>query len=276
MGAAAVLAVLATPVFGVAGPRSEDLRDAIERPGEIVFEGDSRLYVIDASGGRPTKIPGTRPGDGNPVWSPNGRQLSFERERDDHWDVYVMNADGTNQRQLTFSPGDDDYARWAPHGRSLAFQSTRDVALHVYVINVKSGAARRVAHGEYPDWTSDSRIMFTSGGRLLTVRPYGAERRPLRKQPPEIVISAMVSSDGKKIVYGHDGGLSVALVDGSQSRRLTSTPQDDDAVWSPDDKWVAFDRGYSDIYVIRANGTGQTRLTSSGNVCCPDWGADQP
>lgn len=275
LGPASFCALMVLVGLALGGtPEPTDARAAAQRSGWIAFEAASGLYVISANGGRPSKIPGTRPGDGNPVWSPDGRRLSFERQRDGDWDVYVMNADGTGLRQLTFSPWDDDFARWAPHGRSLAFQSARRGQTEVYVISVKGGAARRATSpGEYPDWTSDRRIMFADDGQLFTVRPYGADRRLLRRQPSEDVVAAQVSNDGQKIVYIHYAGLYIARVDGSDSRRLTSSPDDDDATWSPDDQWVAFDKGFSDIYVVRADGSEQTRLTSLGNACCPDWSA---
>lgn len=45
-----------------------------ERQGLIVFVARSGLYVIDAKGGPAKKIPGTRLGDSDPVWSPDGSE----------------------------------------------------------------------------------------------------------------------------------------------------------------------------------------------------------
>jgi len=263
-----------------APPALADGEPAAERTGVVAFEAESGLYVIDANGGTPRKIPGTKPGDGNPVWSPDGRLLSFERERQGNWDVYVMSADGSGQRRLTFSPMDDDFARWAPDGRSLVFQSTRRRSfdrVDVYAIRVSTGAARRVTpDGEYPDWAPDMRIIFAHAGDFFTVRPYGLDRRPLASQPPGSALAALVSNDGQKIAYIRydDDGLFVAQIDGSEPRRLTTSPSvDNDPVWSPDDKWVAFDRGDSlrDIYVVREDGSELTRLTHLRTACCPDW-----
>ena len=197
----------------------------------IAFEAKSGLYVIDAEGGTPRKIQGTRPGDGNPVWSPDHRQLSFERRREGSWDIWVMDADGSGQRQLTFSPADDDYARWAPHGRSLVFQSTRRGRTSVYAIRLRDGVARRVTPlGEYPDWAPNGRIMLTWKGDLFTVRPYGADRSPLASQPPGSVVSAIVSHDGQRMAYTtvHLHGIVVASSDGSLGREITSSPFEDE------------------------------------------------
>jgi Tol biopolymer transport system component len=269
-----VLAAIAATVFAAAAAEAHLVKGSplAARTGTVAFEAESGLYIIDAKGGKPRKISGTKPGDGNPVWSPDGRQLSFERFRDGSWDVWVMNADGSNQRQLTFSPEDDDFARWAPHGRSLVFQSTRNGHRDVYAIGVRTGAARRVTPGgQYPDMKPDRRIMFAYGGDFFTVRPYGADRRSLPYQPPGSVISALVSHEGRKIAYiADDYGILVADVDGSDWKEITSVAEDDDPSWSPDDEWVVFDRADA-IYVVRADGTELTRLTSFGSACCADW-----
>ena len=118
--------------------------------------------------------------------------------------------------------------------------------------------------------------MFTDEGGLRTVRPYGAERRPLPSEIAEEVVSARVSHDGQKIVYSHDGGLSTARIDGSDTRPLTNNPEDDDQAWSPDDNWVAYDRGWSDIRLNRIGGRVSVQLTQMGTACCAHWSVRSP
>ena len=120
-------------------PAASKSNQAPQRDGVIAFEGSGGLYVMAAAEGAPTKIPGTLPRDGDPVWSPDGTLIAFDRGGDER-DIYVINADGSNQRQLTRAPGDDAVPRWASHGRALTFMSVRDGRRAVYVIDIGAEA----------------------------------------------------------------------------------------------------------------------------------------
>jgi TolB protein len=85
------------------------------------------------------------------------------------------------------------------------------------------------------------------------------------------------SPDGERIAYitrgiGKKARVWVARVATGESRPLTSGAYGDESpTWSPDGRYLVFvsDRaGDPDLYLIRADGTGQTRLTASKGV---DW-----
>ncbi len=83
------------------------------------------------------------------------------------------------------------------------------------------------------------------------------------------------SPDGKRIVYSTDGQIVVATASGTHSTRLTSEGHNLEPLWSPDGKKIAFssDRdGNSEIYVMNADGTGQTNLTRNpAEDFAPSW-----
>ena len=63
--------------------------------------------------------------------------------------------------------------------------------------------------------------------------------------------------------------------DGTGQAQLT-TGADLDPVWSPDGQRVAFVRGRAAVYVVNANGTGETPVTSPvpNEVATPTWSPD--
>lgn len=112
-----------------------------------------------------TQTPGIR--EMNPVWSPDGRWVSYLSDRDGAgYEIYIRPADNEGaERQLTrggkawkFTP------YWSPDSRYLAF-ADKDRTLHV--VDVGSGALTTVDRDEYGDlnhyrWSPDSRwITYT-------------------------------------------------------------------------------------------------------------------
>ncbi len=49
-----------------------------------------------------------------PTWSPDGKRIAFDLERDGSEEIYVMNADGSNQVNLTNHSADDGCPAWSP------------------------------------------------------------------------------------------------------------------------------------------------------------------
>jgi Tol biopolymer transport system component len=90
----------------------------------------SDIYVIDvyADGspiaGAPVRLTDNPGRDVGPNWSPDGKRLAFESERDGEVDVWSMAADGTDLQNLTRTAGADETLAlggqaWGPDGRIL-------------------------------------------------------------------------------------------------------------------------------------------------------------
>ncbi len=252
--------------------------------GTIAFEGSDGLYLIDAAGGEPRRIPGTLPRDGDPSWSPDGLRIAFDRGGVDG-DIWVMDADGSNQRRLTFAPGADGWPRWAPHGRAIVFESNRYGDTAAYVIDLSRGQARRVAGDVYsPDWRPDGRITFqnSSDFNVESVRPYGRGRRIEASDGDQERYFVRVSRDGKRMVFTNRSEptllLSTARLNGTDSKRVLRGMQNIfNPAWSPDGQWISFSMGAavrSEVYVVRTDGRDLTRLTTMTprrTACCSDW-----
>jgi Tol biopolymer transport system component len=95
------------------------------------------------------------------------------------------------------------------------------------------------------------------------------------------------SPDGSRVVAGvadtrskWEGAGKLVIVDvatGHETTLLKSRISYEYAVWSPRGDEIAFATGYGDIYVVRPDGTGLTRLTDSGGPCVDgaiSWSSD--
>ena len=106
-------------------------------------------------------------------WSPDGRWIAFEADRDrDDPEIFLANAvDGTNQQRLTYSQALDEVPSWSPDGRFILFSSDRhDKPLSrnydIYIIAMGGGNPRRLTNtpgaASYPSMSPDGRYIAFS------------------------------------------------------------------------------------------------------------------
>jgi WD40-like Beta Propeller Repeat len=252
--------VLSLPLAG-AGPASGATN------GRILFHAPLNCIVGSvASGGSgfncvllggSTELAG--PG-GEPSAAPDNGHITFT-DRDQAADIAVMNADGTGIRQLTsFSAPAGSAARgdrrssWSPDGRRIAYSQYDTLQAGVYVMNADGSGQRLVAAGGrgVPSFTPD-------GGTLAFERYQKG-------------IFLVDSAGGNDRVILADRN----VVDPATNQRTFET--NTEPRFSPDGRRIVFTRrtvvstpGSSpvvdiDIYVMNADGSGVTRLTSTPTV----------
>jgi Tol biopolymer transport system component len=83
------------------------------------------IWTLPAAGGAMTRITDVFNDARQPMWSRDGRTLTFFAFRDGGYDLWSVNRDGSNQRQLTWGAFDDREPIWSHDGTRVAFSSDR-------------------------------------------------------------------------------------------------------------------------------------------------------
>lgn len=244
------------------------------------------------------------------VWSPNGKRLAFDSNRNDHTpnnskhvnDLFVMRPDGSGVKKLTNSRAASGDAAWSPNGRLIAFDSDRGSRKGfraIYVMKVKSRKITRITRparpfSDYePRFSPDGKYLVFTRARgtadnapaaLFTVRLNGSSLHRLTRFTLHVGASDW-SPEGKQIVFegypnGPYGDIYVIDATGGNPVNLTNdTTGQADPVWSPDGQKILFldnvfvnGVGRTGLATMNPDGT-QRRFISNKNIEAhqPDW-----
>jgi Tol biopolymer transport system component len=176
------------------------------------------------------------------------------------WDVSVATG---QRRPLTDDASDYLLTGLARDGqRAVAVRSSTEWSLWVAPLVNASAAAREVARGagafdllEGVAWTSAGQLVYAgveSGNLdLWRLDPETGARTRLTSDPAEDFHPA-VSPDGRTVVFASTRSGTSAIwatpIDEERPRRL-SAGGDRWPSWSPDGRWVAFQRGFADTAI---------------------------
>lgn len=226
----------------------------------------THIYVMNTDGSGVTRLTinpvNVLASNREPNWSPDDTRIAFASTRDDPnpttcgqsgnpaciTHIYVINFDGSNVTRLTNNAAADGHPAWSPDGTQLVFETNRDGRFQLYLINADGTNQVRftnvAADDRHPIWIPGcvDRIVFSS------------------------------NRDGSNFrIYSIDP-------DGTSIARLTSPAtgvNEDFPAWSglpapirlpgpccvPGVAFASLRDGNSEIYVMRADGSRQTRLT---------------
>lgn len=265
------------------GTREADDQGPVWSPdrSRIVFtstrdhEGDGsdnfEIYVMEADGSAQTRLTANEALEGNPVWSADGESILFARRSvsgGDRFELALMSNEGGEPETVLEIDGYGSGA-FSPDGSQVAFTRCHDerraLDCEIWVAEADGSSARLLVDSRGRDgdvaWSSDgTRIAFTSD-RDRNGRCFFHD------------------------CWGHNGEIYVMNADGSDPKRLTEDPGDDQfPTWSPDGSRIAFaglrdvegavdapEENY-EIYVMRDDGSDVRRLTDNTSWDWhPDW-----
>ena len=136
------------------------------------YKGD--VYVVDSKGGKALQITTNPAYDGDPVWSPDGKQIAFNTDRNGNFDVYLVSAEGGVAQRITTNSATEIPLAFSPDGKEIYF--TAQIQKSADNVQFASG------------WITELYKVSTEGGR------------------PEQVVAVPVCSmsfdkDGKSFLY---------------------------------------------------------------------------
>ena len=172
--------------------------------------------------------------EGPPSLSPDGNQVTFERDAD----IFVKQVDSEALVQLTSTALPEHAPAWSPDGRQIAFTRAGE---GIFVISPLGGGERKVADTRAPlllktmAWTPDARSLIVSEmtspicASLFVISVATGQKTRLTS-PPEPSIGdgwPAVSPDGNTVAfarYSQDTSANIYLVPvrGGEPRQVTA------------------------------------------------------
>ncbi len=259
------------------------------------FKGE--LYTVNKEGGLPEQIP--VPEGGWISYSSDGESFVYNRVFREFrtWkyyaggmadDVWLHNLNTRTTVNLTENESQDVFPMWFEE--RVYFTSDRDGRMNLFVYDMSSEQTRKLTHFEdfdikFPSLGDDA-IIFENGGYIYIFEldteavgrvPVGlaedmAMSREQRKDASEMIRSASVSPDGKRITFGARGDVWSVPASSGISRNLTQTSgvHERNVTWSPDGRYIAYisdESGEDEIYIMPQDGRGEAiQLTSDADT----------
>lgn len=247
----------------------EDSRGAIAPDGgAIAFNSDRsgtmNIWIHSMKDGAERVLTFGPGGDFQPQWSPDGREIVFFSSRSGTPDIWKVEVATGQTTRLTPGGAISVAAFYSPDGRWIAFQSDRTGRAEVWVVPSGGGEARQLTRtgvsGHFIRWHGD-RVVYRCpcGGnqQILSVPVTGGD--PVRLADIKGGSHMSFSPDFSRImdVLNHRT-LWVSPMQGGAPEKVFEFAEPnvriDYPVWSPDGKYVLFDRlspAGGDVWMLR-------------------------
>jgi TolB protein len=246
---------------------------------KIAFVGEDRgkkfIYFMDWDGNRIVKTGLIGDIMLSPHWSKDGAKLVYSAERNRQWGIYLLDFMSMRERKVFSSKGTNIAGDFMPGGSEFTVSSSKDGTPALYRMNLTNNKITKLTSSYgievSPAVSPDSKyVAFVSdrGGnpQIYKMRSDGSDVRRITFEG-SYNTSPSWSPRGDKIVFvGRRGANQIFIVnpDGTGLTQLTSQGNNEDPSFSPDGRFITFssDRdGVKGIYIMRANGESQKRIT---------------
>ena len=219
-------------------------------------------------------------------YSPDGKLIVFESNRNGNWGIFIMDENGSNLRKLGDSTKNNRRPSWHPNGKVVLFESIRNDESSLFTLNINSKKEKRI-----PIEIDGGELVFAAyspNGKTIAVSHKKSEEQSdivLFNKKGKLIKKLVVngkrnfypkwSNDGKNLVFfsrkdtenQDDEIYRLDLASGS-IKRLTNWPKHNFCPsWSTDGRRIAYvtsmENTRPEIFVMNADGTGQMRITNN-------------
>ncbi|MEW6570283.1 MAG: Tol-Pal system beta propeller repeat protein TolB [Nitrospirota bacterium] len=249
-------------------------------------KGEREICLMDWDGARISKTGLTANILLSPRWSSDGNKLIYSAERNRQWGIFLLDFTNMKEKKVFSSNGTNIAGDFLPGGHEFTFSSSREGTPDLFIMNLSDKKIRKITSSYgievSPAVSPDSRyIAFVSdrGGspQVYTMRMDGSELKRMTFEG-SYNTSPCWSPKGDKIVFAGRRGTNQIFIsnpDGTDLTQLTTQGNNEDPSFSPDGRFITFssDRhGTKGIYIMRANGESQTRITPPNlKAFSPRW-----
>jgi hypothetical protein len=260
---------------------------------QSAFIPNAEIWSMDADGDHQTRLIEAHDGiqAWNAVWSPDASHLAYTRlvignhpplDVPDEADIWMAAADGSDAHPVVEGPGWQWLPHWSPDGQWIAYTDEAEGGPWAATGPAGLGGGGILGSGIGFGSTNPVRTFAD----IWRVRADGTGSPERLTDVPGDDRAAAYSPDGTQIALDstRGGGTEIWIInaDGSgAARQLTHAYGGTwGATWSPDGRRIAFNAwrpggGNQDIYVVRADGTGEQRLTTDpADDIGPAWSPD--
>ncbi len=228
------------------------------------------LYTVSVTGGRPILLSGA--GMERAHYNSKGSEIIFEDRKgyEDPWrkhhtssvtrDVWTMNVKSGTYKKITDFEGEDREPVYSSDDEAVYYLSEKNGNQNIYKKMLRATTAERQLSTfktnpvRHLSISKNNTLCFTNDGDIYTmtdddlpkklaIQIYNDGRQNAEKN---ITVNSNVGSfalspNGKEIAFVTRGEVFVTSVDGTQTKRITNTPQQERMVaWAPDGRSLIY------------------------------------
>lgn len=226
------------------------------------------LYSVEVKGGRALLI--SAGGFENAHYNSNGSQIVFQDRKgyEDPWrkhqtssvtrDIWVMDVARKSFKKISNYVGEDREPVFSSDNQSIYYLSEKNGNQNIYKIPSAGGTEQQLTDLKtnplrHLSISKDNTLCFTYNGEIYTmkegapskisIRITNDGREGIEKNLPVNgnVTEFALSPNGKEIAFVTRGEIFITSVDGTQTKRITNTPQQERMVeWNPDGRSIIY------------------------------------